>query len=325
MIIRCGHCQRMFSHDLPGEVVCPHCHSTLQTEAGSDGPANPSTSPPGTLNNDESAPAPRENPAPPGGQAPEENEPPPGGFENYWDRVTEARRLEERRVAGATPVWEMRGEFGWWLSFITTVRTTLRYPRELFRGMRTDEEGVTVTYAWIVWAIGLAGLFFNLMMVYMVPGQAEQLSQALEETRRNMEMAGRPAPELPTIESVRAFILMMLAMSPLIAYAMAYVLSGVFHLSIIMSPMEHKGYAATMRAVIYASTPALFLAIPVIGFYTGIPLLAWYLYIAISEIHGIGRLAGVMASVTAWLMLVFLGSTAMALLLGLATAITSKG
>ncbi|MCP3977896.1 MAG: YIP1 family protein [bacterium] len=135
--------------------------------------------------------------------------------------------------------------------FAETVKLALGNPQQLFSGLRGDDIGPPVLYGLIVVFIG--SIFAAIWQV------------AWNMFFGGLAMLGGDAA-LGQVALSTGGTIVWLFLGPVVAVACMFLLSGAYHLLLMLFGGADRGFGITLRAVAYGGTPWLFNIVPCLGF-----------------------------------------------------------
>ena len=281
MIAKCARCQYVFTTDRYGHQFCPSCGAELvlpapagvaQPEPPPSHPSQPSQpSPPSTM-------APGFPPvSPPGPQAQGAARcaaHPDRSAANVCARCgafacTECLQPGQDgqpqcsacrgRDGGVEPTpWEEQAKLGIFMAYFETVKRSFVDPIRLFERMPVDNTNGVLSYFWITMAIGsIAGQVWQALFAVIgfnaLGGGAPKLPE------------GHPLAAFTALQSSPWFNLALGVAIAILAPIQLYMNAGIFHLGLMLFKGAKNGFAATLRAVGYASGPNLLQLVPLCG------------------------------------------------------------
>ncbi|HTN52204.1 MAG TPA: YIP1 family protein [Anaeromyxobacter sp.] len=305
MLARCARCQGTFTTERYGRQTCPHCGSELLLADPSAPPPGPPAPPPAAAGPGWGAPppppelagapagGPPEAGAPPPSYPPPPGFPPPGAPPGGWGPA--APPPGGPGAPGEPPLaapFAERARRGLVSSFLETWKLVAVEPQRFFRRVRTDQTGSAVLFGVIAFTIGTAvetvyGWLAGQQMVvmaerisgYLSPEQGEAFRQAMR-----------------SVSGARSVAQIVLA--PLLALAVIYLLSAVFHVALLVLKGAPRGFDATLTVVAYGAGLFLLLVVPACG---SLIALVWVTVVAItglaeSQRCGTGKAAAAVLS-----------------------------
>ncbi len=265
MLARCARCQGTFTTDRYGRQTCPHCGSELilpdpsappgaQPQPPAPAPQpTPQAPPPAHGAGQELPPGP-----PPGGYVPPGGwyppPPPPGGGWGSYPPPPGGPSGPD--IPSPFADRARRGFFG---GFLETWKLAATQPQRFFSRVRIDQTGSALLFAMIAFTIGSAA-----EALYTVLSRGQMLV-VVERLSRYMspEQAAAAREALLTASPGRA--LAQVVFAPLIALVAIYVLSGIFHLLLLLFRGASRGFDGTVTVVAHAAGMSILLAVPVCG------------------------------------------------------------
>jgi hypothetical protein len=210
-------------------------------------------------------------PPPPGGWGP----PPPAG--GGWGPPPGGGGPEE-----PAPFAE-RARLGFLASFFATWRLAALEPASFFRRVRIDQTRSAIVFAVIATTIGSwFSAIWNHLMSFGSAAQFEETLGRLPPEMAEVFEALRPFVRDPTATSLVA----QLVLTPLFAFVALYLSAGILHLLLMLFRGAHRGFAATLTVVAYASAVNLLLIVPFCG---SIAAIIWWIVIVIAGLEAAQR------------------------------------
>jgi hypothetical protein len=315
MLARCARCQGTFSTDHFGLQTCPHCGAELMladpnAPAGTQPPVPPAGGPipPAPPSPPPSPPAPSQPEAPgvaggegeragpvwgappPPPELPPAPGPPPGGYgppaggwgpppPGGWGPPPPAGGGWGPPPGGGGP--EEPAPFA--ASFFATWRLAALEPASFFRRVRIDQTRSAIVFAVIATTIGSwASAIWNHLTSLGSAAQFEESLGRLPPEMAEVFEALRPFIRDPTATSLVA----QLVLTPLFAFVALYLSAGILHLLLMLFRGAHRGFAATLTVVAYASAVNLLLIVPFCG---SIAAIVWWIVIVIAGLEAAQR------------------------------------
>jgi hypothetical protein len=315
MLARCARCQGTFSTDHFGLQTCPHCGAELMladpnAPAGTQPPVPPAGGPipPAPPSPPPSPPAPSQPEAPgvaggegeragpvwgappPPPELPPAPGPPPGGYgppPGGWGPPPPAGGGWGPPPGGGGPEepapFAERARLGFLASFFATWRLAALEPASFFRRVRIDQTRSAIVFAVIATTIGSwASAIWNHLTSLGSAAQFEESLGRLPPEMAEVFEALRPFIRDPTATSLVA----QLVLTPLFAFVALYLSAGILHLLLMLFRGAHRGFAATLTVVAYASAVNLLLIVPFCG---SIAAIVWWIVIVIAGLEAAQR------------------------------------
>jgi hypothetical protein len=323
MLARCARCQGTFSTDHFGLQTCPHCGAELMladpnAPAGTQPPVPPAGGPipPAPPSPPPSPPAPSQPEAPgvaggegeragpvwgappPPPELPPAPAPPPGGYgppaggwgpppPGGWGPPPPAGGGWGPPPGGGGPEepapFAERARLGFLASFFATWRLAALEPASFFRRVRIDQTRSAIVFAVIATTIGSwASAIWNHLTSLGSAAQFEESLGRLPPEMAEVFEALRPFIRDPTATSLVA----QLVLTPLFAFVALYLSAGILHLLLMLFRGAHRGFAATLTVVAYASAVNLLLIVPFCG---SIAAIVWWIVIVIAGLEAAQR------------------------------------
>jgi hypothetical protein len=159
-------------------------------------------------------------------------------------------------VVEPTP-WEESEKLGLARSYYETVKRSLVEPLQFFERMRVDDAKGALSYYWITNALGLSvGHLW----------QAALIAAGISSFGKTPQLpADHPLQHYMQLSSSHGFNVALGLASIVFAPVALYLIAGVLHLSLLLFKGATNGFAATLRAVAYASGPTLLQVVPFCG------------------------------------------------------------
>lgn len=174
-----------------------------------------------------------------------------------------------------TAPWEEREKRGVLKALAVTWKMATISPTLFFTRLKTDGpiKGVAL-YGWIFLTLGyFFSAFYRLLFLpYLV------------EATQSGATTGLPAIGE---DKLQLFIVGMLVASPLLSIATIYMNALLFHGVLLLIGAAKGGFRATLRVVVYASSPMIFMALPIFG-----DLFA-FIWNMVASVAGLSRVHGV--------------------------------
>lgn len=314
MLARCARCQGTFTTDRFGLQTCPHCGSELMlADPGAPPPSPPPPSPPAPEGETTPPAAPRGGPAwdappppplqsgpgapPPGYGPPGGWGPPPGGGHGGYPPPGGPGGPGGREEPALPAPFAERGARGFFRTFFETWKLVAVEPQHFFRRVRIDQSGSAVLFAVISFTFGTAvetlygwltgqqvALFAERLAGYLSPEQAQAFRDAVQS-----QSGARSLGQI--------------VVAPVLAVTLVYLMSGIFHLLLLLVRGARRGFDATVTVVAYGLGLSLLLAVPGCGFPIAVvwATVVWIVGLGESQRCGPGKAA---AAVFAPLLLV---------------------
>ena len=193
-----------------------------------------------------------------------------------------------RHVAPAGIPWEQRGSIGFFPALTQNLRACLFDPSAFYSAMPKRENlGSALGYVVLLgWIGGLGGLLW------------EKVSQGFwQQALQNLGVPVNEGALNPAM--VTAFTIGRAVLLPLIIAIAAFIIAGVFHVSLWIVGGATQGYEATLRTYAYAAgSTALFQWIPFCG---GLIGLIWSLVLLVYGFSRVHEIPGGKAAIAVFL------------------------
>lgn len=311
ILVRCAGCKWNFETRTFGKLECPLCHQEIWIEPPPGYEAAPATP-------DEAPPPATEEPEPaPAGEGPSDREPeddasapqdeePSGDTEPASGRdepplgvvlkMLEEKMRARREGAGVVrPAW-VAGAGNVFSRFTATTRQVLAGPTRFFAGLRIESTRGAWTFGWIVCTLAVA--LFAVYQLWQFDGNRAAI----------VEMLRVRSPDVDPqrfLETFHTLLVISLYGAPVLGLVNLFATAALYHLGILLSGRDHRGFAATLHATAYGFTPLLLTAVPVIGHLVGG---LWSLIVqavGLARVHRVANARGALA-VTVPLLLIML-------------------
>lgn len=270
MRARCPHCSNVFNTDRGGIQFCPSCGQQVNVPApggespsvegppaaGQAGPPPPPPPPPGTTGGARCGFHPE---APATGTCQRcgtficgacERRGPDGSL--YCPQCHQLLGLTE----GAPTAWEDRAQRGAIKGYFQTIKDVCFAPERFWRSVDPTQRWVdALLFAWLTNAIAtLVALPITLLQYGSQMEAVSSQPDMPEAFRRVMEAFASPA------------MMALFVLGTVVLYPVGFLISsGIFHLMMMIVGGNKNGFAATARALGYASAPLLVASIPCVG------------------------------------------------------------
>jgi hypothetical protein len=176
--------------------------------------------------------------------------------------------------AGREPTpWERREELGWRSGWWRTAKKVLIEPEKFWKTVRPHAPWQEAL--WFGWLVVLAAAAISIPFQLL---QAGQLNQLIDTFGKNLPKELRSV--LATSGGPGAAIAIQVASAALYPVSLL-INAAIVHVFAMMAGASKNGFGATVRALAYASVPAVFSGIPLVGGLCGlyaIVLEVWALY-----------------------------------------------
>jgi len=166
---------------------------------------------------------------------------------------TEAPPVNEQ---SALAPWEQTSP-GMVKRFVLTLRQVLRHAPQFFFRLAPSSSKSAERYAYIVSLIGLLGYFATQTWMFSHP--------QIELQNMLHDMAERLGGHVPDVAMIARFMRVLTLATPLLALFPVHIAAGLYHLGLMFSGVETRGYEYTFRVAAYGLTPIIFLAVPGFG------------------------------------------------------------
>ena len=236
LLVRCASCGRNFETERFGRQTCPICGTEIVLDSP-DGKSDPAPEPVAEV----PVPVPVPGVSQPSSQS--EGAPVPD--------IPHAK-LE------IVPAWEVPGT-GLVRRFFATLRQILSAPSLLFYGLKIDNFGRALSFAWILCT--LAVCFSMLYSLW-------SLDRDPQAILRNLQIPPGTNPQ-EVIEALRGRLLVGLYTSPLLGLLNLFLSALLYHLGVWLLARQHRGFVATFRATAYGCAPLILAVVPFIGLLIG--------------------------------------------------------
>ncbi len=158
------------------------------------------------------------------------------------------------------PDWERRNQLGWFGGLLGTVKGVLFDPVRTFGEMKLEGYGPALGYTAIFGGLGTS---------------VAALWQLLFFDPRQLEAMPGYQPDVigPIVAGIKAWLLAMVILGPLLAILSTFVVAAMVHLGLMIVGGARQPFEATFRAVAYgSSTAGLFRVLPACG---GVVAIVW--------------------------------------------------
>ena len=189
------------------------------------------------------------------------------------------------------------------------MKQALFHPRVLFETMTAEDTRGAFSFAWIATVIG--GVFALLWGWAQWKTQAAQMTTMSGGDPKVAEMIDQIVPLMDTLYGGLGLIIL-----PISSVLSIFILSGIFHLMVMMVGANNRGFNATFRAYCFGQAPQLFAALPGCG---GIVALVWSFVLTGYALIHLQRTTGGKATAVV-LLVVALGCLCCCLIYGIVAA-----
>jgi hypothetical protein len=263
ILARCAGCDRNFETRHYGRQACPICHAEVFVPQQPGGTSDGFTPPP-----EEAAPGPLPDQS---SKISIETHPQAPALENQLEREVEPRLQE------FIPAFES-GTQGYVRGFIQTIKEIISSPAAFFIRVRVGKTGI---WSAIVFGAIICTIALNFSILYILL-LLHRNHQAFLSALQGKLIGISPEDYLTVINTVLSWAMYL---SPLLGLANVFLCAALYHVVVIITATNNRGFGATVRATAYGFTPLLLLAIPYIGQFLGGMWTLALQVIALSQIH----------------------------------------